>query len=56
MDAIDDLVTVAQRLEPQLAIKILRRFDRAMSEVLQRKVRDRLRFQVNLPPGNPGCL
>jgi hypothetical protein len=45
-DTLDDLIT-ENRIDPQLAMKILANFDRAITEVLQDKVRSRLTFKVN---------
>lgn len=44
-DTLDDLIT-AHRIDPQLAMKILANFDRAIAEVLQDKVKARLTFKV----------
>jgi hypothetical protein len=46
-DTLDDLIS-EQRLEPQLAIKILLNYDRAISEILGDKVKARLTFKVGL--------
>ncbi|RYP60886.1 hypothetical protein DL769_007940 [Monosporascus sp. CRB-8-3] len=46
-DTLDDLIT-ANRIDPQLAMKILANFDRAITEVLQEKVRSRLTFKGSL--------
>jgi hypothetical protein len=45
-DTLDDLIQ-DHRIDPQLAMKILANFDRAIAEVLQEKVRSRLTFKVN---------
>lgn len=45
-DALDDLIS-AERIDPQLAIKILTQFDRIVAESLQEKVKSRLTFKVN---------
>ena len=44
-DTLDDLIT-EHRIDPQLAMKILANFDRAIAEVLQTNVRSRLTFKV----------
>lgn len=44
-DTLDDLIT-DHRIDPQLAMKILANFDRAVAEVLQDKVKARLTFKV----------
>ena len=36
------------RLDPQLAMKVVANFDRAMAEVLSEKVKARLTFKVSL--------
>ncbi|ORY65517.1 transcription initiation factor IIA [Pseudomassariella vexata] len=46
-DTLDDLIT-EHRIDPQLAMKILANFDRAIAEVLQEKVRARLSFKGSL--------
>ncbi|CAJ2514210.1 Uu.00g023290.m01.CDS01 [Anthostomella pinea] len=46
-DTLDDLIT-SNHLDPQLAMKILANFDRAITEVLQEKVRSRLSFKGSL--------
>lgn len=45
-DTLDDLIS-DRRIEPQLAMKILANFDRAIAEVLADKVKARLTFKVN---------
>lgn len=50
-DTLDDLITDT-RIDPQLAMKILANFDRAIADVLQEKVKARLTFKV----GRPGDL
>ncbi len=45
-DALDDLIS-AERIDPQLAIKVLNQFDRIVAESLQEKVKARLTFKVN---------
>lgn len=44
-DTLDDLINEG-RIEPQLAMKILSTFDRAITEVLAEKVRSRISFKV----------
>lgn len=46
-DTLDDLINEG-RIEPQLAMKILSTFDKAITEVLADKVRARLTFKVRL--------
>ncbi|KAJ2988481.1 hypothetical protein NUW58_g3951 [Xylaria curta] len=46
-DTLDDLIT-QNNIDPQLAMKVLANFDRAIAEVLQDKVRSRLTFKANL--------
>ena len=45
IDTLDDLVH-AGRIEPQLAMKVIATFDRAITEVLADKVKARLSFKV----------
>jgi hypothetical protein len=45
-DTLDDLINDG-RIEPQLAMKILANFDRAITEVLADKVKARLNFKVH---------
>jgi transcription initiation factor TFIIA small subunit len=45
-DTLDDLIT-QNNIDPQLAMKVLANFDRAITEVLQEKVRSRLTFKVS---------
>ncbi|KAI9872632.1 MAG: Transcription initiation factor IIA small chain (TFIIA 13.5 kDa subunit) [Pleopsidium flavum] len=45
-DTLDDLINEG-RIEPQLAMKILANFDRAITEVLADKVKARLNFKVH---------
>lgn len=47
MDILDDLISDS-RINPQLAMKILSNFDQAVTETLQRDVRSRMQFKVNL--------
>jgi transcription initiation factor TFIIA small subunit len=44
-DTLDDLIG-DQRIDPQLAMKILSNFDRAIAETLNEKIRARLTFKV----------
>jgi hypothetical protein len=46
-DTLDDLIN-EQRIEPQLAMKVLANFDRVVTEVLAEKVKARLTFKVYL--------
>lgn len=48
IDTLDDLVHDG-RIEPQLAMKVIATFDRAITEVLADKVKARLSFKV-MPP------
>lgn len=45
-DALDDLIG-AERMDPQLAMKVLMQFDRVITEALSEKVKARLTFKVN---------
>ena len=45
IDSIDELINEG-RIEPQLAMKILSNFDRAIAETLAEKVKSRLTFKV----------
>ncbi len=45
-DTLDDLIS-EHRIDPQLAMKILSNFDRAITETLQDKVKARLQFKVS---------
>lgn len=45
-DTLDDLIE-SQRINPQLAMKILGTFDQAITEALQKNVKSRLTFKVN---------
>lgn len=47
-DTLDDLITDT-RIDPQLAMKILANFDRAIADVLQERVKARLTFKVRQP-------
>lgn len=44
-DTLDDLIS-DERINPQLAMKILGNFDQAITETLQRSVKSRLQFKV----------
>lgn len=44
---LDELIG-EQRMDPQLAMKILSNFDRAITETLNDKVKARLTFKVNI--------
>ncbi|KAK0715877.1 transcription initiation factor IIA, gamma subunit-domain-containing protein [Lasiosphaeris hirsuta] len=46
-DALDDLIS-AERIDPQLAIKVLTQFDRIVAESLQDRVKARLTFKGSL--------
>ncbi|KAK0643671.1 transcription initiation factor IIA, gamma subunit-domain-containing protein [Cercophora newfieldiana] len=46
-DALDDLIS-AERIDPQLAIKVLNQFDRIVAESLQERVKARLTFKGSL--------
>ncbi|KAI9752839.1 MAG: Transcription initiation factor IIA small chain (TFIIA 13.5 kDa subunit) [Chaenotheca gracillima] len=46
-DTLDDLIT-ERRIEPQLAIKILTKFDQCITEILAEKVKARLTFKGHL--------
>lgn len=48
-DTLDDLIS-DERINPQLAMKILGNFDQAITEALQKEVKSRLTFKVSLPP------
>lgn len=52
-DTLDDLIT-DHRIDPQLAMKILANFDRAIADVLQEKVKSRLTFKVRGNQSIPG--
>lgn len=45
-DTLDNLIT-ERRIEPQLAMKILANFDKAVADVLAEKVKSRLTFKVS---------
>jgi hypothetical protein len=44
-DTLDDLIS-DERINPQLAMKILANFDQAITEALQRNVKNRMSFKV----------
>ncbi|EJT78652.1 transcription initiation factor IIA gamma chain [Gaeumannomyces tritici R3-111a-1] len=46
-DALDDLIQ-ENRMDPQLAMKIVANFDRAIAETLNEKVKSRLTFRGSL--------
>ncbi|KAF2129506.1 transcription initiation factor IIA, gamma subunit [Dothidotthia symphoricarpi CBS 119687] len=46
-DTLDNLIT-ERRIEPQLAMKILANFDKAVADVLAEKVKSRLTFKGHL--------
>ncbi|KAK3938782.1 transcription initiation factor IIA subunit 2 [Diplogelasinospora grovesii] len=46
-DALDDLIG-EERIDPQLAMKVLTQFDRVITEVLNEKVKARLSFKGSL--------
>lgn len=54
-DALDDLIQ-ENRMDPQLAMKIVANFDRAIAETLQEKVKSRLTFRVITSFVLPGRL
>ena len=45
-DTLDDLIS-DERINPQLAMKILGNFDQAITEALQKEVKSRLTFKVS---------
>lgn len=47
-DTLDDLIS-DERINPQLAMKILGNFDQAITEALQKNVKARLQFKVSAP-------
>ena len=51
-DTLDDLIE-GERINPQLAMKILGTFDQAITEALQKNVKNRLQFKVNSQPASP---
>ena len=54
-DTLDDLIG-EQRMDPQLAMKVLSNFDRAIAETLSDKVKARLTFKVCSTLHLPACL
>ncbi|CAD0108162.1 hypothetical protein E4T49_01568 [Aureobasidium sp. EXF-10728] len=46
-DTLDDLIS-SRRIEPQLAIKIMTNFDKAIAQVLGEKVKARMSFKGHL--------
>lgn len=48
-DALDELIG-QERIDPQLAMKVLTQFDRVIAETLQEKVKSRLTFKVITTP------
>jgi hypothetical protein len=50
-DTLDNLIT-ERRIEPQLAMKILLNFDKAVADVLTDKVKARTSFKVRFPATN----
>jgi len=44
-DTLDDLIS-SRRIEPQLAIKIMTNFDKAIAQILGEKVKARMSFKV----------
>jgi hypothetical protein len=51
-DTLDDLIS-DERINPQLAMKILGNFDQAITEALQKNVKARLQFKVSGRPRFP---
>ncbi|KAF2083733.1 transcription initiation factor IIA, gamma subunit [Saccharata proteae CBS 121410] len=47
MDTLDELIS-NRRMEPQLAIKIMQNFDKALADVISEKVKARLTFKGHL--------
>ena len=47
-DVLDDLIK-NRRIEPQLAVKIITNFDKAIADVLSEKVKSRMSFKVHPP-------
>ena len=45
-DTLDELIS-DRRIEPQLALKVLTHYDRAVSDVLGEKVKARMSFKVS---------
>ena len=46
-DTLDDLIS-DRRIEPQLALKIIAHFDKAVSDVLGEKVKNKMSFKVSI--------
>lgn len=51
IDSLDELVRLG-RIEPQLAMKILQKFDQIVTDVLADKVKARLSFKVTTAAGS----
>lgn len=49
IDALDTFVT-ADKIQPQIAVKLLSHFDRIVAEVLKEKVRHKMTFKVKSKP------
>ncbi|KAF2143738.1 uncharacterized protein K452DRAFT_325671 [Aplosporella prunicola CBS 121167] len=47
MDTLDELIST-RRMEPQLAIKIMQNFDKALADVISDKVKARMSFKGHL--------
>ncbi|EOD44897.1 Transcription initiation factor iia gamma chain [Neofusicoccum parvum] len=47
MDTLDELIGT-RRMEPQLAIKIMQNFDKALADVISEKVKARMSFKGHL--------
>ena len=45
-DTLDDLIS-DRRIEPQLALKIIAHFDKAVSDVLSEKLKNKMSFKVS---------
>lgn len=55
MDTLDELIST-RRMEPQLAIKIMQNFDKALADVISEKVKARMSFKVCLLLRSAACL
>lgn len=55
MDTLDELIST-RRMEPQLAIKIMQNFDKALADVISEKVKARMSFKVCLLLRPAACL
>lgn len=55
MDTLDELIGT-RRMEPQLAIKIMQNFDKALADVISEKVKARMSFKVCVAPRAGACL